>query len=59
MTQSANGAYLQCCNGYGYWSNIAPLYGYRLPRIGDYWLYVNTARWPRWMKARNPPDKVS
>lgn len=59
MTQAAHGAYLQCCNGFGYWSNVAPLDGYRLPRRGDYWLYINTARWPRGMKAVNPPDKVS
>jgi hypothetical protein len=45
-----------------FWSTSRPRRVRRTIRgfdIGDYWLYVNTARWPRWMKARNPPDKVS
>lgn len=49
-----NGSRLRCCHGWGYWSSVPPMAGYKLPKRGMLWLYLNLEKWPKGKKATKP-----
>ena len=57
MGQTDYGAWLRCCGGLGYWANVEPMDRIRVPRSGQFFLYINHDKWPKGKKIVRPQEK--